>query len=60
MHEGVEGAAEVGLPARAVPHIPPPDGEEGGGVVVHVQERNLTVVLLQNHDHGIEELICFG
>lgn len=34
-----------------------PDGEERGRVVVHVQEADLVVVLLGDHDHGVHELV---
>lgn len=40
-------------------HHEPPDVEHGG-VVVHVQDRDLVVVLTQDEEEGVHELYEFG
>lgn len=55
--EGVERANEPHVTARCKVRCRPPAGEEGGCMVVHMQETDLTFVLLQNHDEGVCELV---
>jgi hypothetical protein len=55
VHERVELRREVGVAAGALEGDEEPDDEDGR-VVVHVQERDLAVVLLEHHDHGVDEL----
>lgn len=35
-----------------------PAGEEGGGMVVDVQEADLALVLFQDHDQCVNKLVC--
>lgn len=55
--EGVEGADEPHISAGCEVRCSPPAGEEGGCMVVDMQEADLTFVLLQDHDEGVCELI---
>lgn len=57
VNRGVEERREPALATRAVVHDGPPDWEERRRVVVHVQERDLPVVLLEDHDEGVHKLV---
>lgn len=56
MHERVERAAVVRLSARAIVDIERPDGEEGRGVVVDVQEGDLR----KHRDKSIIAACCIA
>ena len=57
MNERVERAAEIGLPPRSILDNQEPDGEEGCGVVVHVQEADLQGT---EESHGLSGHECIN
>jgi len=57
VHGRVERAEEPDVAAGREADGGPPAGEEGGRVVVHVQQRDLPVVLARHHDGRVHKLI---
>lgn len=63
VHEDMDEAVQCGTKIRVATgdpvHDKPPDVQHGG-VVVHVQDRDLVVVLAQDEEEGVHELDEFG
>lgn len=63
VHEDVDEAVKCGTEIRVATgdpvHHEPPDVQHGG-VVVHMQDRDLVVVLTQDEEEGVHELYEFG
>jgi len=59
VNEAILSRREISISSRSVVDNTPPDIERSD-VVVHMEKRNLMVILLQNHDEGINELNWLG